>query len=598
MKRSSSNFLPPSCACCTPAIAPLYRASHGASRRNVLSGAALGLVAAATPRVITAAEAASNPRARADAIFVGATIRTMNAAAPRAEALAVKDGRIAAVGSNAAVMALKGPGTEVIQARGRTILPGFVDPHVHIVTSAALSAFVDVRPFICPSIVDVMAKLSAAVASAAPDSWILAKGFDPTITRGNTAVTRRELDAIAPANPLFMLNASGHLAYVNSRAIELARVTSETPDPGAGGKYLKDADGHLTGVLAGAASYAPFLRIAPRADPQALIAAAHRVMQNAAAKGCTMMIDCGLGALAGIDELAILRAVTANRAAPVRMAAFMTSALMDKWLAVDGMMPGAGDDRFRLLGFKFWSDGSNQGNTGYQRKRYLNVDGRGVLSLPPEQLLAGVRRAHDLGYQVAVHANGDAAIDLVVDTFDKVLAASPRKDHRHRIEHCSIAYDDHFARMARMGVTPSFLIGHVHYWGRALRDRILGPERAARLDATASAIKAGVRFSLHSDFEVTEIGPLRCIENAVTRVMADGGEVLAPEQRIGVVAALKAMTIDAAYQGFMDHAVGSLEVGKYADLVMLEEDPLAVDASRLSAIKVAEAWVEGNRQFG
>jgi predicted amidohydrolase YtcJ len=394
-----------------------------------------------------------------------------------------------------------------------------------------------------------------------------------------------------------MLNASGHLAYVNAKALELAGVTEATPDPGAGGKYFKDANGKLTGVVAGGSAYPPFIKLMPRATTDMLVAAATAELNKAAKVGCTMLVDAGLGAFAGTDELAILKAIVGQGKSPVRLAAMMTSARMDEWLKMPGIAPGAGDDWLRLLGFKFWSDGSNQGNTGYQRERYLNVDSKGVLSFPPEVLAAGVKRAHDAGWQVAVHANGDAAIDVTIAAYEQALKANPRADHRHRIEHCSIAWDEHYAKMAELGLTPSFLIGHVHYWGRAFRDRIIGPERAARLGAGQSALKHGVRFSLHSDYDVTEIGPLRCIENAVTRIMRDGGEVLAPEQRIPVDQALRAMTIDAAYQARMDHAVGSLEVGKYADLVVLEQDPHKVDPARLSQIKVRETWVEGVKRF-
>jgi predicted amidohydrolase YtcJ len=425
-----------------------------------------------------------------------------------------------------------------------------------------------------------------------------AKGFDPSLTTGNANITRKELDAIAPNNPVFMLNASGHLAYVNSKAIEIAGVTDTTPDPPAGGRYFKDANGKLTGQIAGGTSYAPFVAKMPRADAAALVAAATRELDMAASKGCTMLVDAGLGSFAGPDELPILKSIVESGRASVRLAAMMTSRLMDKFLAMPGMKPGAGDDRFRLLGFKFWSDGSNQGNTGYLRERYLNVDGRGVLSFPPEELAEGMKRAHDGGWQVAVHANGDAAIDITLDAYEKAIKANPRKDHRHRIEHCSIAWEEHYAKMAALGLTPSFLIGHVHYWGKAFRDRIIGPERAARLGAGQSALKHGVRFSLHSDYDVTEIGPLRCIENAVTRIMRDGGEVLGPDQRIPVDQALRAMTIDAAYQARIDHAVGTIEVGKYADLVVLEEDPMKVDPTRLSQIKVRETWVEGEKRFG
>jgi len=576
----------PACLCCAPPIQGLF--ARGSARQRARFQALPGRV---TPPV-------RRPGAAPDLIVVGGTIRTMNPAAPVAEAIAVSRGRIVAVGSRGEVTALKGEGTEVIDAKGGTILPGFIDPHVHIVMGAVLSSFVDVRPMTCETIDSVMQALAAAVARTKPGEWIMARGFDPSLCKGNANITRHDLDRVAPDHPVFMLNASGHLAYVNSRAIERAGVTEDTPDPGAGGKYVKGADGRLTGVLAGAASYAPFLKVAPRATPQNLIPAAISVLDEAARKGCTMLVDAGLGVFAGTEEYRLLSALATTRRSPVRIGAMMTGGRMDEWLAFPEAQPGLGDDWFRLLGFKFWADGSNQGNTGYQRERYLNVDSRGILSFPADELAAGIARAHKAGWQVAVHANGDAAIDLVLDCYGKALAASPRKEHRHRIEHCSIAWDEHFAKMAELGITPSFLIGHVHYWGRAFRDRIFGPEKAARLDATASALRAGVRFTLHSDYDVTEIGPLRCIENAVTRVMRDGGEVLAPEERITVEQGLRSMTADAAWQVHMDHALGTLEPGKYADLVVLHEDPMKVDPNRLGQIGVRETWVEGIRKHG
>ena len=533
-----------------------------------------------------------------ETILVGGTIRTMNPAQPVAEAMAIANGRILAVGSRGEVSALKGAGTEIIDAKGGTILPGFIDPHVHIVMGAVLSSFVDARPMTCETIDSVMAALTAAAARTKPGEWIMARGFDPSLCKGNANITRHDLDRVAPDHPVFMLNASGHLAYVNSLAITRAGVNEQTPDPGAGGKYIRDASGQLTGVLAGAASYAPFLKAAPRATPQNLIPAVMAVLDEAARRGCTMLVDAGLGVFAGTEEYHLLSAMAATRRTPVRLGAMMTGGRMDEWLAFPDARPGQGDDWFRLLGFKFWADGSNQGNTGYQRERYLNVDSRGILSFPADELAAGIARAHEAGWQVAVHANGDAAIDLVLECYGKALLASPRKDHRHRIEHCSIAWDEHFARMAELGISPSFLIGHVHYWGRAFRDRIFGPAKAARLDATASALKAGVRFTLHSDYDVTEIGPLRCIENAVTRIMRDGGEVLAPEECITMEQGLASMTRDAAWQVHMDHQLGTLEPGKYADLVILDEDPLKIDPARLSAVAVRETWVEGQKRFG
>lgn len=574
------------CACCAPPIQGLYEASRIRKNRK------LKLVS------VLKCEPVSRPDSVPDKIILGGIVRTMNPLQPTAQAIAIRSGRISAIGSRAEITALKGTGTEVLEAGGGTILPGFIDPHVHIVMGAMLSTFVDVRALVCDTIDDVMQKLKAAAARSQPGEWIMARGFDPSLCKGNANITRHDLDRVAPANPVFMLNASGHLAYVNSKAIELAGVTEQTPDPGAGGHYNKGTDGKLTGVLAGGTTYGPFLRIAPRLSPQSLISIAATELDKAASKGCTMLVDAGLGAFAGKDELAILKHLIETRRSPVRLAAMMTAARMDEWLTSPDARLDNGNDWLRLLGFKFWADGSNQGNTGYQRERYLNVDSKGLLSFPAAQLTAGIKRAHDAGWQVAVHANGDAAIDLVLEAYEKALKDNPRKDHRHRIEHCSITWDEHYAKIAELELTPSYLIGHVYYWGRAFRDRIIGPERAARLGSGASALKHGVRFSLHSDYDVTEIGPLRCIENAVTRIMRDGGEVLAPEQCISVEEAIRAMTINAAYQARMDHAVGSLEVGKYADFVVLEEDPYKVNPTRLSQIPVRETWVEGEKRFG
>jgi predicted amidohydrolase YtcJ len=574
------------CTCCAPPIQGLFQRGSARERRKL--------------HLLRAEPCPPSPISGTapDLILVGGTVRTMNPHQPVAEAIAIKGGRIVSVGRRAEITALKGTGTEIIDAKGGTILPGFIDPHVHVVMGAMLNSFVNVRALTCATIDDVMAKLNAAASRAAPGAWVMAQGFDPSLTKGNADINRHDLDRVAPDNPLFMINASGHLAYVNSKAIELAGVNEKTPDPGAGGKYMKGADGKLTGVLAGGSSYAPFLRVAPRATPQSLTTACAEVLDDAARKGCTMLVDAGLGAFAGTAEYGILKALTTARRSPVRLAAMMSSVHMDSWLSMPDVKLGNGDDWLRLLGFKFWSDGSNQGNTGFQRERYLNLDSKGIPSFPPEALTAGIKRAHDAGWQVAVHANGDAAIDMVLAAYEVVLKAKPRGDHRHRIEHCSIAWDEHFAKMAELGLTPSFLIGHVHYWGRAFRDRIFGPQKAARLDATASAGRAGVRYTLHSDFDVTEIGPLRCIENAVTRVMRDGGDILAPDERIPVEQALRTMTIDAAWQARMDHAVGTLEAGKYADLVVLDEDPMEVNPMRLSQIGVRETWVEGQRRYG
>jgi predicted amidohydrolase YtcJ len=215
-----------------------------------------------------------------------------------------------------------------------------------------------------------------------------------------------------------------------------------------------------------------------------------------------------------------------------------------------------------------------------------------------DELDAAVEKRLRDGWAVCVHANGDAAIDRVLDAFTKAKAKGlDPAAKRCRIEHCSILHDEQIEQMKELGLSPSFLIGHVHYWGKAFVEDIFGPEKAAKLDRTGSCEDLGIRWTVHSDDPVTEMNPLRCIENAVTRNMWRSDQLLSPEERVPVHAALRAMTIDAAWQCHSDHEVGSLEVGKYADFVVLEEDPLSIEPEKLSQIRVLETWVGGRQVY-
>jgi predicted amidohydrolase YtcJ len=282
--------------------------------------------------------------------------------------------------------------------------------------------------------------------------------------------------------------------------------------------------------------------------------------------------------------------------APVRYAGLLVSTHYEKWKEM-GLQPGLHSPNFSFSGIKAWSDGSNQGLTGYQRSPYLNSTNRGALNYSPEEIETLVRTLHSDGWPIGIHANGDAAIDVVLDAYERGSGGEGGHSLRHRIEHCSILHDDQIARMKALGISPSFLIGHVHYWGRAFRDRLLGPERADRLDPCRSALAGGLRISLHSDYNVTPIDPLRCVENAVLRDMNEGGGILNPGECISPIQALRAVTIDAAWQCHLDHTCGSLEVGKAADLVVLERDPTTASPDALRSIRVHSTWLAGEGRF-
>ncbi|MCR8491531.1 amidohydrolase [Ochrobactrum sp. WV_118_8] len=580
------------CIACNPGMVAFLRST--ASRRDFLKylgvAAATSAFACSSPGMAFAQQAAAPA---GDIVFKGGTILTMNDKAPRAEAIAIRGNKILAVGKLDDVQSAIGSGAQVVDLQGRTLMPGLIDPHMHFVFTA-FEDWIDVSPITTPDYATVWSKLQKGVADAKPGEWVRAQQFDASITRDAKIPTIAELDALAPNNPFFMQESNGHIAYANSAAFKAAGITRETPDP-SGARFVKDADGSLTGRLEEMAAQQEFLGVMPSPTAADMIGRVQRFLDHASSVGCTMLHDCGIGIMAGAQDLKILDAVLGEGKAPVRYRGMLVSTIMDEW-EKEGIKPGRGNDLFRVDGIKAWADGSNQAQTGYQRENYLGTDARGALNYSLEQVTEVIRRAHEGGWQVGVHANGDAAIDMVLDAYEAVLGKSSNSDLRHRIEHCSVFHPEQMVRMKDMGLSPSFLIGHVRWWGKAFRDRLLGPERARFYDPCASALAAGLKISLHSDWNVTPIEPLRYVEDAVTRVMNEGGDVFFSEERIPVDAALRAVTIDAAWQCHMEDQIGSLETGKFADFAILEEDPTAPDV-KIGKIKVSETWMDGTRRY-
>ncbi|MEO7588905.1 MAG: amidohydrolase [Arachnia sp.] len=529
---------------------------------------------------------------RPDLIITGGPILTMDPAGSRPEAVAVLDGRILASGPLAEVTARAGGSTETLNLEGRALLPGLIDPHMHA-AMVQMADWVDVSPMTNTTADDVMSTLR----NAAPTStgWVIAKLFDPSITEGSPRLDRDVLDTLAPDRPMLVFESNGHVAYANSAAMREAGVDRDSPDPPQA-RYGRTADGDPNGRLEESGAVAAFTRGIPPLTRDDMLARHRDLFTQAAARGITLLHDCGIGAVNGVDDLDILRTVV-DGSSPVRYRGMLVSTLYETWMN-QGLRPGDGNDLLRVDGIKAWSDGSNQAGTGFQREPYLHTTDRGSLNYSPQELADVVDRAHRDGWQIGVHANGDAAIDVTLDAYAAALARTPGQDHRHRIEHCSVLHDDQIDRMVEMGLSPSFLIGHIRWWGTAFRDRLLGLDRANHYDPCASALAAGLRISLHSDWNVTPIEPLRYVEDAVTRIMAESGDVLNGDERIPVEAALRAVTIDAAWQCRSDDITGSIEVGKYADLVILEDDPTTADPTRIAGIAVSQTLLAGELRHG
>jgi len=542
----------------------------------------------------------------ADTIFRGGTVVTVDEKQPEVEAIAVKNGRIVAVGKEAEVLtARRGPSTEVVDLRGRTLMPGFVEPHLHIsLTAMVEDVALDLSNFALPydTIDTILAKLRARKASLPDGAWILAFGVDPARTEPLMAELNAELlDTVSTTNPIFVVNQSGHIAYVNHKAFEEAGVTDATPDPGNGGVYVRDANGKLTGVLHEPPSYSVFAKKMTLASPATIADDYMTTVRRMAATGITTSSEIAMGAVMPLEqEHAMVTELSHRPDFPIRVRGYMYGTAIPK--GFDAIKPGDGDDRFRMIGVKFIGDGSTQGLTAALNQPYRYPKGTtstGALNWKDEDLFAAAKPWFERGWQLSIHANGDRAIGQALQVYGKLLGGSPSPAARRlRIEHFTVTTEDEVDRAAKLGVLPSMTIGHVNFWGQVFHDHVLGDERASRIDPTGSLEKRGVRFSFHSDSPVSPYGPLQYVSTGASRLwQKPPRKVLGPEQRIAVDRAIRAVTLDAAHAMFMDDEVGSLEVGKRADLVLLDANPRSTDPDGIARIKVLGTWVEGKQAF-
>ncbi|MEC7561396.1 MAG: amidohydrolase family protein, partial [Pseudomonadota bacterium] len=539
------------------------------------------------------------PTQSAPMLIENARVITMDANKPAADTLFVQDGRIAWVG-----MAKDQPqglldneaDLQRINLQGKTVLPGFVEPHMHLPPLAMLHRFSNVGPNRFATTEEALAQLRDDAAEVEAGEWVVGRQFDPSLQEGPDYLTKDLLDTVSTEHPVFVYNASLHLAYCNSLALDIAGIDANTEDP-PNAELGRTESGEPNGVLKAGPAMALVARHNPKLREQNLAEACLGVFNTANRVGITTLCDQGTGTFQGVGELALYQSLKDSGQMTARFRYSVSQAAAAKWDEAE-IEWGEGDEWVRRTGWKIVSDGSNQGRTGLQRESFVGSDSTGMAYIEKDELDAAVEKRLRDGWAVCVHANGDAAIDRVLDAFAKAKAKGlDPAEKRCRIEHCSILHDEQITKMQELGLSPSFLIGHVHYWGKAFVEDIFGPEKAAKLDRTGACEDLGIRWTVHSDDPVTEMNPLRCIENAVTRNMWRSDQLLSPEERVPVEAALRAMTIDAAWQCHSDHEVGSLEVGKFADFVVLAEDPLAVEPERLAQIQVLETWVGGRQVF-
>lgn len=526
-------------------------------------------------------------------VFQPALTLTMNPARPRASHIAVRDGRILGVGS---LEELRGWGpVEIDHALdGKVVMPGLVEGHSHAV-EGGMWAYTHVgyhdrrgpdgRTWPGLTSIDaVVGRLKeAADRLETADEPLFAWGFDP-IFFGGARMSKADLDRVSPTRPILVVHASGHLMNVNSAILERARIDAGSNIHGV----LKDARGEPTGELMEfAAMFLAYRVVGGDYLMNRTSAAGYREFGRLAQlAGVTTATDL----FNPLEQQSIdnLRAVTAEADFPIRVVPAYNAAAASPEDGIEKMrklIPSSSDKlRFGLI--KLMTDGSIQGFTARLRwPGYYNGRENGIWNMAPEEIRKYVAAYHAAGMQLHIHTNGDEATEVVLDAIEAAQNATPRADHRHTFQHCQMADAAQFRRMAKLGACVNLFANHIYYWGEAHYAETMGPERAHRLDACGTALREGVPLAMHSDAPVTPIGPLFTAWCAVNR-LTSAGRLLGEGERITVEQALRAITLGAAYTLKLDHEIGSIEVGKRADLCILEEDPTAVPPERLKDLRV------------
>ncbi len=539
-------------------------------------------------------------------VFPARTVVTMDPGQPVVEAVAVRDGRVLAAGSFDEC-ASWGPHTVDRRFADHVLVPGMIEAHAHTL-EGAFSQLPYVGWFdrhrvdggtapglrTYDAVLDRLRQIDAATAGSSDP--IVVGGFDPIYFRDEERLTREHLDRVSTDRPIFVFHASAHLATVNSAMLERHEISRDTATPGVARGPDGEPNGELQEMPAISLALSG-LQVVIRAmtDP-ASIEALGAICAN---QGVTMLVDLASFGLARPATQELFHDVVNRPDYPARLLQRHTATLppgVTDWAeAADALLAlaAADTDKLRTAGLKVILDGSIQGWTakmgwpGY----YTGAD-HGQWMTAPDQLLDICRPFHERRVNIHAHCNGDLTIDLWIDTVERLVLESAWLDHRHTVQHCQLTTAAQYRRMAALGMCANIFANHLWYWGDQHHDLTVGPERARRMEACATAEREGVSFSLHSDANVTPLGQLHTMWCAVNRV-TPSGRVLGEHERIPAESALRSVTLGSAYQLHLDHEFGSIECGKAADFTVLEDNPLTVDPMAIREIGVWGTVVGG-----
>lgn len=532
----------------------------------------------------------------ADQIYSGGHILTMLDDNRQVEAMAVKDEKIVAVGTLSEIEHYRGDSTININLDGKTLTPGFIDAHSHFVLGMSMAGMTDLNvPMDTENgtITELIAKLKSHQREndLTKGEWILGWGYDPDLLVEKRHPNISELTDAFPDNPVFLLHISSHMAVANAMAFELANITPDTKDP-EGGMLVRDSKtGKFTGLLQELAMY-KMISLLPLPTPEQFGKRLLKMQALYASKGITTAQDgrTDYSAYMGIKKFA------EHVDLDIDIEILANARDLDEYLDLDEF--GKSINGVRISGVKLVTDGSPQGKTAFFRKPYLTeVPGcsmacRGFALTSEQELLQIMAKCYERGIQTYIHANGDAAIEMLLDGHARLID-SLQIDHETRtvIIHSQFVGRDQLERYKEYGMVPSFFTNHAFFWGDVHLEN-LGDERANFLSPMQTAKNMGITATNHTDYTVTPIDQMFALWTSVNR-LSRNGKVIGDAERISPWDGLKAITINSAYQHKIENIKGSLEVGKFADFVIMDRNPLTIDPIMIKDIKVLETIKEG-----
>ena len=538
-------------------------------------------------------------------IYAARKIITMVPNWPEATHVAVRNGRVLAVGNLAEVSGWTDPGEFRLDETfaDKVLLPGFVEGHAHMMAGGVWQyTYVGFQDRISPegelweglrdieAVTDRLRQIESELEAGTP---LIAWGFDPIFLTAHR-LNRYDLDQVSKDRPVAVIHSNFHLLTANSVALEMARYDRTTNVMGVD----LGEDGEPTGELQEMAAMFPVMRrlkidLRSLARTPSAIRAYGKVCHRSGVTTATDLIND-----LPLEDVEVMAAITGEEDYPMRLVSVLNAhtAPAEEVVAHALKLRGLSTDKLRLGSIKIITDGSIQGFTARMRwPGYYKGPDHGIWNIPPEQLITTVETLNAAGVHMHIHVNGDEASDVTIEALARALARNPNPDHRHVLQHCQLADAAQFRKIRNLGLCVNLFANHIFYFGDQHYELTVGPERAERIDACATALSEGVPLAIHSDAPVTPMGPLFTAWCAINRV-TPSGRVLGAAERISVEEALRAVTLGPAYTLHLDHEIGSIEVGKKADFAVLDDDPLSVDPMAIKDIGVWGTVLAGRPQ--